>query len=223
MRILGVDTSSGIASVAVSRDMKILGYRREARRSMQAENLFILMQDALSEAELSLQDIDCLAVTVGPGSFTGVRIGLAAARGISIAQPSLMTLGVTNFDLCFFRLQRQVEHVQHHVVAINAFRGQCYVQVMSDNQLHPPLLLDKDQFITLIRNLEGAVAIGGSYLVECYHELTQDAANLLLLPRFAVPDAKNLCRVVASREKESAHNVELIPLYIRKPDAKLPS
>lgn len=221
MYILSFDTSSGIASSAVSDGEQILGYARQVNRSMQAENLLTLIDESLQQSGLRLEQMQYLAVTNGPGSFTGVRIGLAAARGLCLAT-QISAVSLTNFDLCLFRSKRQVVGVKHHVVIINAYRKQCYFQRETDGVLHPPALIDDYAIMQEIQQLDGLVAVSGDYLQEIYDNLKHNV-NCILLPRFAVPDAKNLCRAVYNKfVTGEAYNTELTPLYIRKPDAKLP-
>lgn len=86
MLILALDTSGKIASCALLRDGVLLG--QEARDSMldHSRLLLPLCQALLAEQGLTLEDVDVFAAVVGPGSFTGVRIGTAAVKGFSWAQ-----------------------------------------------------------------------------------------------------------------------------------------
>lgn len=221
MYILSFDTSSGIASSAVSDGERILGYARQVNRSMQAENLLSLIDESMRQARLQLDAMEHIAITKGPGSFTGVRIGLAAARGLCLAT-QIPAIALTNFDLCFFRSKRQVLGAKHHVAIINAYRSQCYLQCETNGVLYPPELVDHANVLNIIQQLDGIVAVSGDYLLEVYNDL-KSYKNVVLLPRFAAPDAKNICRAVYSKfVAGETYNAELTPLYIRKPDAKLP-
>ena len=81
-RILAFDVSNNSCSVAISAGQEILAYREDLRPSMQAEILILLIERALQSINYDYKDIDYLALTNGPGSFTGIRIGLATAEGI---------------------------------------------------------------------------------------------------------------------------------------------
>src|SRR5688572_8430557 len=98
MNVLAFDTCFGALSVAVrcragSEWRQSEGY--ELRTTGHAERLFPMMQDVLKESGIELAAIDRIAVTLGPGTFTGVRVGIAAARGLAVAL-SKPVVGVTS-------------------------------------------------------------------------------------------------------------------------------
>ncbi|MHA1598030.1 MAG: tRNA (adenosine(37)-N6)-threonylcarbamoyltransferase complex dimerization subunit type 1 TsaB, partial [Alphaproteobacteria bacterium] len=97
MRVLAIDTATSSCSVAMWGDGDILARRAESMPRGQSEALMGMIADVLSEAELDMSAIDLLAVTIGPGAFTGIRIGLAAARGLALAS-GLPLLGVTTTE-----------------------------------------------------------------------------------------------------------------------------
>ena len=92
MRILAFDTATDVATVALLRDGELLGERRSRAVTVLADADELVRETGLRPAEL-----DLLVVGVGPGSFTGVRIGLAAARGLGLAL-ELPVAGVSTLD-----------------------------------------------------------------------------------------------------------------------------
>src|SRR5215207_11035135 len=82
--ILALDTSLEDCAVAIAAGGRVTLVRETIGRG-HAERLFGMVEAALAEAGLRLADIDRFAVTVGPGSFTGIRVGVAAARGFALA------------------------------------------------------------------------------------------------------------------------------------------
>jgi len=85
LKILALDSALSSCSAAVIEDGKILCELYENRMRGQAERLIPMCQEVCATAGLSFADLDALAVTCGPGTFTGVRIGLAAAKGLALA------------------------------------------------------------------------------------------------------------------------------------------
>ena len=81
MKILALDTATSSCSVAIWADA-VKAARATAMERGHAEALMTMVVEAMAEAGVAFPDIDLVAVTVGPGSFTGLRIGLAAARGM---------------------------------------------------------------------------------------------------------------------------------------------
>jgi len=84
MNILGFDTCLGRLSVALLRDGEIIFHKEEPTLSRQAEVIMEFLEEALATGRLGYEDLSAIAVTNGPGSFTGVRIGLSVAKGISL-------------------------------------------------------------------------------------------------------------------------------------------
>ena len=84
MRILGLDTTGAYCSVALVDTAKVLAYKSENKGRGHAERLAPMVQEVLAEAGLSAKDVDKLAVCTGPGSFTGLRVALAFAKGFAL-------------------------------------------------------------------------------------------------------------------------------------------
>lgn len=96
MNILAIDTASS-CSVAVACDGRIAARRHEEIARGHAEALMPMIDSALIEAGIGYDDLDLIAAAIGPGSFTGLRTGLAAARGLALAL-GIPTRGVTNLE-----------------------------------------------------------------------------------------------------------------------------
>ncbi len=148
MKILSFDTSNNLASVAIMDDNKLLAYNTTMESSQQAEKLFLLIEEVLKKANLELSDIDLISVTNGPGSFTGVRIGLAAALGIKIGIKA-QVISLSNFQVLAYKALKERSEEEIEVV-LDARRDQVYYQKF-DTQLHhltEPKLLAKDSLKT---------------------------------------------------------------------------
>lgn len=85
MLCLGLDTCGQACSVAIVDDGRVLAGRSESMRRGHAEALAPMVKDVMTAAGLEYTDIDRLAVTTGPGAFTGIRVGLSFARGLALA------------------------------------------------------------------------------------------------------------------------------------------
>lgn len=80
--ILGIETATKICSVAISDGEKILALKEEGGEYSHAEKLNGFIEECLAKAGITLQDIDAIAVSKGPGSYTGLRIGVSTAKGL---------------------------------------------------------------------------------------------------------------------------------------------
>ncbi|CAM3474264.1 tRNA (adenosine(37)-N6)-threonylcarbamoyltransferase complex dimerization subunit type 1 TsaB [Paracoccus nototheniae] len=83
--VLGFDTSAAHCAAALLRGDRVIGARHEAMAKGQAERLMPMLEEMLSDAGLGWRDLDVLGVGTGPGNFTGIRVGVAAARGLALA------------------------------------------------------------------------------------------------------------------------------------------
>jgi tRNA threonylcarbamoyladenosine biosynthesis protein TsaB len=132
MNILSFDTTNSLASVAVASNSKLLSYNITSIASQQAESLFKLIKISLLDAKLKFSDIDLVSVSKGPGSFTGVRIGLAAAMGMQTSSKAQF-IGLTNFQVLAY--QAYPSDNKNIIVTIDAKREQYYQQIFDNNLL----------------------------------------------------------------------------------------
>jgi tRNA threonylcarbamoyl adenosine modification protein YeaZ len=114
--VLGLDATGSACSAALLRDDRALAHRFAAMERGQAEALVPMIASVLAEAALPVAALDLIAVTVGPGAFTGVRIGLAAARGLALAS-GVPALGVTSFAAVAAAVAPAIRRGRHLVVA----------------------------------------------------------------------------------------------------------
>ncbi len=216
-KILCFDVSNNSCSVAVSFGQEIISFEEELRPSMQAERLMVMIQSVLINSSLKYQDLDYLAVTVGPGSFTGVRIGLAAAKGI-IHATNIRAIGITNFEAAYYRLCQQVLDFENAIIILNAYRNQQYLQIF-DRSRHVtnPILVDNKDIKELVQSYAGVNVCAGSGLASVYSEI-KDIERLIILPRFYTIKALHIARLADDMINEGL-KAALEPLYIRPPDA----
>lgn len=97
MLILAINTAEAACDIAIVQDGVVLIERREAMARGQDARLPLLVDDVLGEAGFTLQDIVRIAVVTGPGSFTGIRIGVAFARGLALAL-NVPAVGLTSLE-----------------------------------------------------------------------------------------------------------------------------
>lgn len=118
--LLAFDTSAAHCAAALLLHDRVI-LRHEAMDKGQAERLVALLEDLLAEGNLSWHDLAALAVGTGPGNFTGVRIAVAAARGLALGL-GIPALGVTTLEARAHGLPRPLTVVE------DARRGEVYVQ-----------------------------------------------------------------------------------------------
>lgn len=121
MLILSIDTSSADLSIALVDENGVIGLLEENMLRGQGEVLIPYIQSMMQQADLPMTAIEGVAVAVGPGSFTGVRVGLSAARGIGLAL-DIPVYGVTNFEAAAAGLNEPV------TVTLDTKRGDYFTQ-----------------------------------------------------------------------------------------------
>ncbi len=216
MTLLAIDTSMAACSAAVWRDGTIA--RRFARMERgHAEALFPMIREVMDEAGVSFADLRAIAVTRGPGSFTGVRVGVAAARGLALAADKPV-IAATSLEVISHGAAQRLTPEQARepfIVAMDARRGELYCQqfaggrAVSDAQALSP----EDCAQTLPHEACIAVGSGASLLAKA---AGADGRVIALMPD-ALPDAADLAAICADRAPETG---PLAPLYLRAPDAK---
>lgn len=126
MLILSIDTSSADLSVALVNENGSLGLVEENMLRGQGEALIPYIQSMMQQAGLLMNAVEGVAVAVGPGSFTGVRVGLSTARGIGLAL-DIPVYGVTNLEAAAAGLNEPV------TVTLDTKRGDYYTQQFDKN------------------------------------------------------------------------------------------
>lgn len=125
MLTLAFDTTANGVSVAVLRDKDIVAQDYRAMVRGQGEALIPMIQRLIQQADLYMADLDQVAVTVGPGSFTGVRVGLAAARGIGLAL-KIPVRGITTLAASAYGTTGRI------LAVLDTKRGDFYTQLFQD-------------------------------------------------------------------------------------------
>lgn len=219
-KILCFDVSSNSCSVAIAEGQNILFFEQEMRPSMQAESLMVIIERALKSTGKLYKDLDYLAVTVGPGSFAGIRIGLAVAKGILYAS-NIQGVAINNFESAYYRMQMQIKEYDSAFIILNAYRNQVYVQqFMQNGTKTTPSLINNTDIIDLLKQTKSRTICTGSGVPIIYPELT-GLDHLTILPRFPIIRAIHTARL-ADDKINRGDIAPIEPLYIRPPDAVIP-
>lgn len=221
MNILAFDTCLGAVSAALrwrgAQGQWLLRDRLEAREGGHAERLMPLVAEIIGEAHVAFSDLDRIAVTVGPGSFTGVRVGVAAARGLALAS-GLPIVGVTSLAVMAHRAGGLLEKPQEELlaVAVDARRGMIYVQIFEGarSETSAPLLLAPEDVVPLVGTRPVTVVGSGARVVADAIVAAGGRADASLLD--LQPHARSLA--LLAEHLEPAAPVQ--PLYLRPPDVK---
>jgi tRNA threonylcarbamoyladenosine biosynthesis protein TsaB len=222
MHILAFDTCLDAVSVAVARaeagGVRLLEERCERRRAGHAERLLPMLLAALGGLNLGFSEIGRIAVTRGPGSFTGVRTGIATARALALAI-GCPAVGVSCLAAIAWQARAQLgeETAQRPLaVALDARAGMVYFQLFAGTgeARGPPLLLSAPACAELMGRAPALLVGSAAVAVE------QAVASRGGQAEARLPEAEARAGAVARIGATLAADEPLTPLYLRAPDVK---
>ncbi len=170
MKILALETSAVTASVAVTEDERLLAQTFQNSGLTHSATLMPMAADLLKNAGLTLRDIDVIAVAVGPGSFTGVRIGVAAAKGLAWPEGKLCAPCSTLESMAW-----QCAHMEGEICAVmDARRNQVYhAQFLAHNgvltRLSPDRAVPLSEVLEKIKKSKNPQILVGDGAALCYN------------------------------------------------------
>jgi tRNA threonylcarbamoyl adenosine modification protein YeaZ len=217
MNILALDTSMGACSAAVLRGDGALFARQEAMARGHAEALMPMVAEVMSEAGLAFADLDLIAATTGPGSFTGVRIAISAARGLALVTKAKLFGTDSLTVMAKEAVLRGVVKQGAFAVAVDARRGMLYYGGYDEagRKREGPLLIAPDAAATLLpHDAHLAVGSGAPLLAEA-----AEARGHFTEAKLA--ELQPSAAALAAITRKSGETVAMLrPLYLRPPDAK---
>lgn len=218
-----MDTATSACSVALWQDGVIVQHRFETMVRGQAEALAPMIADILKQANVRADVLDLLSVTVGPGAFTGIRIGLATARGIALAA-NVPCLGLTTTEVIAHDLGDDEVQEGSLLVALDSKRSDVYVQAFAPdrNPITEPQAIEPETLPQWVRGIPGPVRIVGDASAVAFEVLENLPFDSVRLDGYETPDASVLAALAARRWSKEDAIPSPSPLYLRPPDAKMP-
>ena len=155
MYTIAFDTTAASCSVALMKDDKLLDSFVEEMDFGQAEVLIPAIRDLLAKHNLEVRDLGLMVVCVGPGSFTGVRSSISAARAFGLACPQMVVGGVSSFDAYANALSWNPEEIAPvYAVIFYTIREDFYYQLFDEhlNKISDPSAAVRDDIIAALRD-----------------------------------------------------------------------
>ena len=224
MKILAFETSAKAASVALTQEGKLLGESYQNTGLTHSQTLMVMAQDLLRQCGVAISQLDAVAVANGPGSFTGVRIGVAAAKGLAWGA-ELPCVGVSTLSAM--------------AVGLGAWQGYvCPVMDARRSQVYNALFhvdcgkytrIREDRAISLqelgedVKNLSQPIFLVGDGSVLCYNTLLEAVPALVLPPEHRMHQRAVGVALEAQRmthEGAIPPAAELVPNYLRLSQAE---
>ncbi|MGN1315633.1 MAG: tRNA (adenosine(37)-N6)-threonylcarbamoyltransferase complex dimerization subunit type 1 TsaB [Acutalibacteraceae bacterium] len=225
MKILGVDSTATAASAAVYSDGKILAVNFSNTGLTHSQTLLPMIDNTLKTARVSINDIDCFAVSNGPGSFTGVRIGVSAVKGL--AQPlNRMCLGFSTLEV----IAKPLENSGAYGVAVMDARCNQVYTAQFDckkgfKRVTPDSAISIDELIQQLKDVNRNIVLIGDGAALCYGKMKDAVKNITLAPlNIRFQSAASVVLLAAETLKKDENSGcsadELLPQYLRLSQAE---
>lgn len=224
MKILAFETSAKAASVAITDNGKLLGESYQNTGLTHSQTLMVMAEDLLKACNLSVKDVQAVAVAAGPGSFTGVRIGVAAAKGFAWGA-ELPCYGVSTLEAMALNLGVWEGYV---VPAMDARRNQVYTAIFRAEK-GVLTRVEEDMAISLaelgekIKNFAQPVFLVGDGALLCYNTLLEEVPGLVLPPEHRMHQRAAGVALAAQRQADAGdpgNGGSLTPNYLRLSQAE---
>lgn len=217
MLLLGVDSSSQAATAAVIKDGEILCEYTQNQNKTQSVKMLPMIERMLSDVELHIGDIDVFACGVGPGSFTGVRIGVATVRGFAKTLEK-GAIPVNALEV----LSNNVPNEARVIALISARENECYCAVYEENkEVLAPCVKTVEEIVALSKEAPCLLVGDGAVFNRTFFEenipsvrIAQGKCNLI--------SAASLAEVAYQKAQKGEIGTaeSLVPLYLRKSQAE---
>ena len=229
MNIIALDTVASACSVAVFSDgKKVCNSRKELERG-HAEVIIPMMKEAISSVSFKFLDLDLIAVTVGPGSFTGIRVGLATARSLSVAA-NVPVLGVTSFEAVAASITEKEWAGIPVLIALETRRDDLYLQMFNEARapLGEPEAVGRADIISYVSHqlgLQTNILIAGDGAERAVSEIGDGSERFKcrLASCLAGPDAIWVAEIAQESHLFGYKCLPAEPFYLRAPNVRLPT
>ena len=224
MLILAFETSAKAASVALTENGKLLGESYQNTGMTHSQTLMVMAEDLLKQCGKTVQDLTAVAVAEGPGSFTGVRIGVAAAKGLSWGA-ELPCYGVSTLEAMALSLGAYQGYV---CPCMDARRSQVYNALFYVNRgvlerIAPDRAIALADLAEELKKCEESVFLVGDGANLCYNTLSKTVPALVLPPEHRMHQRASGVALVAAKQiaaGESGDANALTPNYLRLSQAE---
>ncbi len=217
-RLAAVDTSTALGSVALFEGGRLVAEDSRRVSNAHGESLLPMISALFERVGWAPADLTRWAVGIGPGSFTGVRIGVATVKGIALATGAQI-VGVTSLDAVAYGLEGDALIVS----TVAAGKGEIFVQARRGGDLVlAPMHLPVAQVASRVLAVEptGRIVVAGEAARAADWSALGARLTLMLEAPHDLPRAPALAALAAARAPDDADTLE--PLYVRAPDITMP-
>ncbi len=217
MKNLAIDTSSSICSVAILEDDKLIDEINLDDGRTHSENLMPLINEILKRNSLDIKNIEMLSCSCGPGSFTGIRIGVATIKPMAEVL-NIKVASVTSLEI----LARSIENAETIVSLIDARNNQVYCGIFDKeyNKKQEYLADDINNVIEVLKKYENITVVGNGAIL--HKELLTNCLKSVDFAKENEQSAANCGKIGYKKflENELYNADTIVPIYLRKSQAE---
>lgn len=223
MRVLAVDTSSNVATVAVMEDRLLLGEYTVNHKKTHSQKIMVMISQILADLELTADDIDIFAAAVGPGSFTGLRIGVATVKALAHAAGKKV-VGVGTLEALAYNLP----YAEHIIVPImDARQNRVYTAsyIWDDGELKEigePEGITIEECIEACSNFIDTIFVGDGVAPhrEFIEDKLGDCAHFSCVGGLSSASSVAALALEKAKRGEVSDYISLKPIYLKKSQAE---
>ena len=225
MKVLGIDTSSNATSIAVIEDNKLMCEYTVNTKTTHSQKLMPMIENMLKISEINVNDMDMISICQGPGSFTGLRIGMATAKALSHVN-NLPIVGVNSLELLAGNMDLSDKKI---CSILDAQRTQVYMgqYKFENNKLVEIKSVDVVEIDELLEELKSSneewILVGEA--VYKYEDKIKEIENICVpAPSHNVNKASSLCSIAMNKYNQNIDVYDcytINPVYIRKSQAEV--
>lgn len=231
MRILGIDTSSKRCTTCILENDNVIIELHSDNEKTHSQKLMPLIDELFKKTNLSLKDIDLIACCIGPGSFTGVRIGISTAKAFADVY-NFKTVGVSSLEGLAYNIKDDIKEFKVHTITdtsfiicsiIDAKNENVYYAIFDENynELDKPSTSSIDELIYKLKEYNKPTFFVGDGAVVYFEKLKNSLASTTFFE-----EEKNLASSISiakfayNKYVDGNYSSSLSPMYLRKSQAE---
>lgn len=203
MKILAINTSSIEADICLKNGKTEICKKIDSS-AKHSESVMVEVDKMLTEQGVKVLDLDALCLVVGPGSFTGIRIGVAISKGFELVNQTMKLVPITTFEFLQYEfLKNKPNFTQDYVCVLNALSGKYYVEEIVNGVVKQAFLTENLADITKYETIVG---------------LKEE--KLPFVTDFVTLNSQSLLALAVKKCKNGEYANEFVPMYLRKSQAE---
>lgn len=211
MKVLAFDTTNEFFSISLAENSKILSYEIIKEKNVQSTMIIPKIEELLNKNKIWYEDLDAICLTIGAGSFAGVRVGVSVAKAIAIST-NLKIIGVSGFEALAFPYKEE-----KIAVVMNARQGNMFVQLFDNGVgISEPKIIKNEEIVNIVKDNEFLLVGSGKDIAK---EILEESTNktFRVSENEDLIEAKNIALLGCEKYRNKEFTEELKPLYLRPP------